>query len=390
MSERPQISDAALAELKDRNPCDELAGQWVKLRRHGRGKTIGPCPICSSDRQDKTATRFEATQQNWVCAVCNDGGDVIKLAMKVNGLDFLGAVAWLGGTRELDPAEAERQARARADRDARRDADAKFFRERERGTLYEIWINALDLPGSLAAEYLMRRGLVELPPGLRLRCVAAMPYWAHGGRDAAVIGRFPAMVAPIVGLDGKFSGLHFTYLDPAQPSGKVLIADPESDAPLPAKKVRGSKAGGGHIELVRCESPRRMIVGEGIETVLSVWLALTRVDWRDLGETSFWSAVDLGNLGGRALESVAHPLLKTGGGRPARVPGPQPDPQAPGLPIPDSVEDLVLLGDGDSDAFLTRCALARASVRYGRPGRAVRAAWAPAGQDFNDVLREAA
>jgi hypothetical protein len=43
-----KYSDAELEELKDRNPCDKIAGQWVSLRRHGK-KFIGPCPIHSPD-----------------------------------------------------------------------------------------------------------------------------------------------------------------------------------------------------------------------------------------------------------------------------------------------------------------------------------------------------
>jgi hypothetical protein len=59
----------------------------------------------------------------------------------------------------------------------------------------------------------------------------------------------------------------------------------------------------------------------------------------------------------------------------------------PGIAVPDSISDIVLLGDGDSDRFVTGCALVRAAARFARPGRTVRAAWAPAGKDFNDLLR---
>jgi len=39
----------------------------------------------------------------WVCAACSDGGDVIRLVEKALGLDFKGAVEWLGGIRQIDP-----------------------------------------------------------------------------------------------------------------------------------------------------------------------------------------------------------------------------------------------------------------------------------------------
>ena len=73
---------------------------------------------------------------------------------------------------------------------------------------------------------------------------------------------------------------------------------------------------------------------------------------------------------------------------PRRVPGPDPHPTSPSIPIPDSVEELILLGDGDSDRFLTECALCRAAMRYAREGRVIIVAWAPAGKDFNDILLE--
>ena len=48
-----------------------------------------------------------------------------------------------------------------------------------------------------------------------------------------------------------------------------------------------------------------------------------------------------------------------------RVPGPPPDFDAPGIVVPANVNDVVLLGDGDSDRFNTERSLARASLRLG-------------------------
>jgi hypothetical protein len=98
--------------------------------------------------------------------------------------------------------------------------------------------------------------------------------------------------------------------------------------------------------------------------------------------------MNLGNLGGKHAGLVPHPSLTTPSGRVARVPGPDPDPTAPAIEIPDSVERLVLLGDSTSDRFSTECVIARAAARYRRPGRDVVAAWPPAGKDFDDMLRE--
>jgi hypothetical protein len=188
--------------------------------------------------------------------------------------------------------------------------------------------------------------------------------------------------------DGRFAGVHTTWLDLAQPKGKAAIVDAKSGAPLPAKKVRGSKKGG-HIDLTGCKDPRELVLGEGIEKVLAIWTAYA-AQGRDLTHIAFWTSVDLGNLAGKALASAPHPSMKTDKGRVARVPGPDPDPDSPAIAIPDTVERLVLLGDSTSDPFTTQCVMARAAKRYARDGRAVVCAWAPAGNDFDDLLREAA
>jgi CHC2 zinc finger len=357
------IADNVIAQLKADNPCDAVASQLVRLRRHGKG-FIGPCPICSKDRQSKTDGRFEIKDRDgWVCASCQDGGDVIALIMRVEGCDFKAAVERLGGVREVDHAAAEQRERERAAANEKRDCDSATFRERERGKLYDIWNHALTPAGTAVEHYLSARRLsLPLDAGKRLRCVPDMPYFAHGRGKAPVLWRGPAMVAPIVGPDGKFRGLHFTYIDLTQPKGKARIADPETGELMPAKKVRGSKAGGS-IQLVKSPQPAgRWIVGEGIETTLAVWHALNSLG-RDLSATEFRAAVDLGNLGGKAAATIAHPTLKDAAGRARRVPGPDADTASAALTVPAEIDEMILLGDGDSDRVITECALYRAQVR---------------------------
>lgn len=132
------ISDAALADLKARNPCDQLARKWVTLRKHGK-KLIGPCPICSSNRTSKRATKFECDADGFVCAGCQNGGDVIKLVQLVEQVDFRAAIAWLGGAQEIDPAAIAQREQERAAARAKADHDNNQFRERERETVYEMW-----------------------------------------------------------------------------------------------------------------------------------------------------------------------------------------------------------------------------------------------------------
>ena len=88
----------------------------------------------------------------------------------------------------------------------------------------------------------------------------------------------------------------------------------------------------------------------------------------------------------RLAYALGHPL-KDRGGRPRRVPGPEPDLDSEACPIPESCRDVVLLKDGDSDPFLTDLAMDRAAARHRRPGRTVRIADPGPGVDFNDLAR---
>ncbi len=217
-----------------------------------------------------------------------------------------------------------------------------------------------------------------------------MPYFADGSeREPLLIHTGPAMLAPILDAGGRFAGLHITWLDPKAPKGKACIIHPDTGEEMPAKKVRGSKAGG-YIDLGGAgAAATRLIAGEGIETTLAVYSALKRAG-RDLSATMLRAGIDLGNLGGRALHTLPHPSLKDAAGRARRAGGPDPDLASPAMPVPDQITDLILLGDGDSDPFLTRNAMERARARHARPGRRVAVRFPPDGQDFNDMIRGAA
>lgn len=389
-----QISDGELAEIKARNPCDQIAGKWVKLRRHGR-KFIGPCPLHSPDPTARDSTSFECDAAGFVCAVCCEGGDVIKLVELRERIDFLAAVNWLGGVQRLDPAREAQLEQERKHKQAETEKSTNEFREKERGKVFDIWRAGAAIAGTSAAAYLALRlgNPPDLPPGIRLRCIEDMPYYASGAKDAEAIHRGPAMLAAIMRA-GAFSGLHITYIDLNRPKGKLELRDSNSGE-LPSKKVRGSKTGG-HIELNHPPSmkPTRLIIGEGIEKTLAVWRAISFAAATSFSasgaktDTAFWTSIDLGNLGGKAKESVPHPTVKNAGGKsPQRVPGPEPDLDAPGIIIPDSVTEIIILGDTTSDRFATECAIARAAKRWGKHGRSVKVAWAWPGNDFDDVLR---
>lgn len=378
-------------DIKARNSLADVAGGYVKLRRQ-TGRMVGPCPICGGK---VTSQRFEILDngESWVCAVCPDGGDVIRLVQLVEGCDFLGAIERLGGRVQVDPAQAKKLFEERERKRLAREKTSAYYREAERKRLYKTWKGAIGVAGSTVERYLAGRGL-QLPPScIGLRYLPSAPYWhgevvdSRGNKSPRQIHSGPAMLGAFIRPDGTFGGLHFTWLL-ADVAGvaKAEIIDPAEGEILNSKKMRGSKTGA-YISIATTEAePRRLVIGEGIETVLAVWTA-HHLAGRDVSDTAFWAAGDLGNLAGRAKGTIPHPTLKRPNGRAQTVPDRYPDPDDAGLSIPDSVEELILLGDGDSEQLLTECAMERAARRYARPGRVIRIAFAPPGRDFNDVLQ---
>lgn len=375
-----------------------LAG--VRLKRSG-AESVGPCPVCGG--RDRFGVNHR--KQVFHCRGSGAGGDVIALTRYLQVCDFKVACEILTGRkppgraaetpeeRATREAALAKRAEQRARANAAKDGEARRFRERERRRCWEFWEAGRPLAGTPAEAYLALRGLTA-PAQAALRCGLDHPLFASGTGKAEAVHSGPALLAAIVGPGGRFAGLHATWIDLSQPDGKVRVPDADGEL-VPAKKVRGS-ATGGHIRLLPRAAPAVLVLGEGIETVLSVWRALDATGWADLGQAAFWACYSLGNMAGPARETVKHPTLRhrdaAGRERAPKVPGPVPDLTRPGLPIPDSVRRIHLLGDGDSERFLTECAMTRAGRRYraARPDLEVRVSWAPAGQDFNDVLRRAA
>ncbi len=391
----------------------ERCGYSVSTLRRAGGEFVGPCPACGG------RDRFSLAPAKGVfnCRGA-EGGDAIKLARHLTGEDFLDACEILTGRERPgrddgdDAARAERrsaaqrkledQRRQAAIDEAAREAEQNRYREREQDRCRDIWreAGAFGRVGPSARAYLLARGL-DLGPmdGVYLRTHDRLGFFAKPERGPSVqVYQGPAMVASFVVPDvGRWRqvGIHITWLDlDRAPKFRPDIADPATGEMLPTKKMRGTKAGGlipVHGLYSRAE---RMVVGEGIETVIG----FAAFDgWR--ADTFYCAAGDLGNLCGRAIPGnsepgsrIRHPTAKrvsTNGVRqPVYVPGLAPDMGSPAVPVPAHVGELVLLGDGDSETVMTRAALKRGCARHAREGRVVRPFFAPAGMDWGEYRFE--
>lgn len=364
----------------------------------GAVEKCGPCPACG-DGVDRFSVNMR--KRLFFCRYTKATGDVIAMVQYLEGVNFVRACESLTGRpppqgRAMSAAERERisreqeeRRRAEAERRAQRDREAERYRQRAISAARGLWDRSQPARGTPAEAYLMARG-VSLPATARLRYAPDLPYFIEDGGERRTLFRGPAMIAAIT-AGGVVTGAHRTWIDLDQPNGKRVIVDPATGEILPAKKVVGSKRRGLIVLDAACgRAPERLIVGEGIETVLSVREALIDAACPKLGATLFVSSVDLGNLAGRARGSERHPTLrkidKAGRSRAVMVPGPEPDMGEAGLAIPESAVEMILLQDGDSEPVATRNAMLRAAARYARPGLTIRCAAAPEGMDFNDLI----
>ena len=131
-----------------------------------------------------------------------------------------------------------------------------------------LWRQCRPIGGTRAEAYLHARGLSRCRfPALRFH--PALRY-----RDGNGVRRFPALVAAVTGTDESgsnraFLGVPRTWLDPRRPAKAAGVATP--------RKALGRI----HGCAVRFGAPAdgaMLLVGEGIETVLSVVTAAPEID----------------------------------------------------------------------------------------------------------------
>jgi putative DNA primase/helicase len=167
------------------------------------------------------------------------------------GLDF--DAAGSAAVAVIDPAELAR----------RREAEAANRRQRIANAL-DMWSEAVSADETIVETYLWSRLLCITPP-LTLRLHRAL--WHSESRQ-----RRPALIGLVEHVDYGRVGVHATWLAP-DGSGKATLDPP--------RKFFGP-VGGGAVRLGAIGDDRRLVVGEGIETVLSVMVSTGIPGWAAL------------------------------------------------------------------------------------------------------------
>ena len=187
-----------------------------------------------------------------------------------------------------------------------------------------LWRRCRAIGGTHAERYLLARGLA------RCRFAALRFHPALRYREGASVLRLPALVAAVTGDNGAVTGVQRTWLDPRSPA-KAGVAAP--------RKALGRI----HGHAVRFGSPNgALLVGEGIETVLSLVAAMP--------QTVAAAALSAGSLGAFAP--------------------------------PPGVARLIVARDNDAEGERAAERLARRCARAGVAATVV----VPDGGDFNDDL----
>jgi len=313
---------AEIDALKARVALSALVGravEWDRRRSNaGRGDWWACCPF----HTERTPSFHVDDRRGFYhCFGCAASGDHLRWLMDGEGLEFRAALARL---REIAGVAApERRWRQPPRAVERHRAPGRALAEARR-----IW-RAARPESDVLMDYLaargVRMGVLEArwggpPPAIRFH--PALPYWEAG----RVVQRGPAMVA-LIGWPECPVGVHRTWI-----TREGRARHPRTGRKLDKRwlGLTGRMFG----RAVRITLPsRRMLVGEGIETVLAAWSMLRAAgeDW------SAEAALSLGALTGRA---------DAGFGPGAAVP----DWDAPGWRAPDWVEELVILGEGSAKA----------------------------------------
>lgn len=278
----------------------------------------------------------------WQDFSTGQNGDPFELVTVCLGLDKSTALKWsldwLGW--EQTPGTPISAARPKAphknDKEAQRDIAQRQSQART------IWRNASPLvAGTVAASYLAWRGITldNFPKSLR----QSSALW-HGPAKATAPAMIAAIQTPVIGnLDGNapITGVHRTYLTQ---SGEKAAAKPN--------KMMAGTMKGGAIRLGPAAG--RLYVAEGIETGLSVLLALGGPEKAAQDGCAVWIAGSVGNF--------------------------------KYLVLPGVVRELIICADSDGSDSAVRATLAGGDT-HASAGLAVSIARPPVGLDFNDVLR---
>jgi putative DNA primase/helicase len=218
-------------------------------RRGGLGhkrfgaELIGPCPQCGG--RDRFAVNIR--KQVFQCRGCGRTGDVIAMVQHIDGCDFRTAVRTLGGIDDVKPVVPVKSAPHLVERDDSKNTERAL----------SIWEESEPVAGTVAEEYLRRRGLEPPESDEAVRFLWACPFGDT---------RYPSLIALFRDVStNEPRAVHRFALGP----GGILVG----------KKMLGP-VGGCAVKLDSEENVERgLTIAEGVETAIAARMKGLRPCW---------------------------------------------------------------------------------------------------------------
>lgn len=367
-------------QVKDRVKLEDVAALRVYggLKRHGKYYK-GLCPF----HPDRNPSFYINTQTNrYRCYACDANGDAIQFLMETDNLTFKEALRQLAemcGIIQTSGQPAILKNKRPPQLMTETEQTASDLKEIEKAR--DLHRSAVPAQGTLVETYLKSRAIdpALLPAGVmrQLRFLQEVPYWHTWEKSSkpALLGKYPAMIAPMQDNAGTIRGVHITYLQ-ADGRSKAIIQDKDNPKKtLPAKKMKGRPWGCA----IRLGPPGPiMLFSEGIETGLSCAVRLP--------DMPVWVAGSLGNLAGAGKNKSGkpHPL------KPGRyLPTVYPCLDRPGMVPPPECEKAILLAEKDAgDQYAVDALIERILRRWSSMNLDFNEAESHDGTDHNDMLQE--
>lgn len=245
-------------EAKERHNISDVVARVSKVRRVGREHVA----LCLFHQERTPSLQLNDTKGTFHCFGCGSSGDIVELVMRLERVDFLGAMRWLGvaDLPVVDPADRVRAA-------AEDDAERRAAIERARG----VWEKAVPAANTPAEVYARARGItVALPTSIRF---AMTPSWYDD--DTGECGPdLPAMIGAVVDGANELIGIQ-----------RVFLAEGgRRKAAMNKPKRSLGRIKGGALRLRDLDDATEIVVTEGPEDGLSLYQTLpNRAVWVTLG-----------------------------------------------------------------------------------------------------------
>lgn len=201
------------------------------------------------------------------------------------------------------------------------------------------------LAGTPAAAYLAGRGIDLAELGRQPRALRFHPSLHNGESGCA----WPAIVAAICDVSGQHVATHRTWLarDASGRWTKAPVRDPKKTLGRPLGGTIRLWRGASGLPLAQAPEGEVVVLGEGIETCLSIAIACPHL--------RVLAGISLANMGS--------------------------------VMLPDAVRTVIVVADNDGANHQARAGLQRVVNHFVGQGRCVRIARSPIGKDFNDAIR---